>query len=116
MLDDFASAVRPYLMQRVYQPDADLGTGGKDIRSMMCSLGLAVKHREWRGSDSGYYTAVSCVAAAEAAVDWRQGEIEGSKVAIEGIAVVGFVANHSLWSFFDKATFDGGFNQLYFVG
>jgi glutamate dehydrogenase/leucine dehydrogenase len=91
LLSYFAGAVRPYLMQRVYQPDADLGTRGEDIRSMMCSLGLAVKHREWRGRDSGYYTAVSCVAAAQAAVKWRQGRLEGSKVAIEGFGSVGSV-------------------------
>jgi glutamate dehydrogenase/leucine dehydrogenase len=91
LLSDFAYAVRPYLMQRVYQPDADLGTRGEDIRSMMCSHGLTVKHREWRGRDSGYYTAVSCVAAAEAAVEWRHGRLEGSKVAIEGFGSVGSV-------------------------
>ena len=91
LLSDFAAAVRPYLMQRVYQPDADLGTRGEDIRSMMCSIGLAVKHREWRGRDSGYYTAVSCVAAAQAAVEWRQGRLAGSKVAIEGFGSVGSV-------------------------
>lgn len=96
LLNDFAAAVRPYLMQRVYQPDADLGTRGEDIRSMMCSLGLAVKHREWRGRDSGYYTAVSCVAAAEAAVGWRQGQIDGSKVAIEGFGSVGSVVGDLL--------------------
>ncbi|NHZ73109.1 MAG: hypothetical protein GWP16_01400 [Nitrospirae bacterium] len=91
LLSDFAAAVRPYLMQRIYQPDADLGTRGEDVRSMMCSLGLAVKHREWRGRDSGYYTAVSCVAAAQAAVEWRQGRLVGSKVAIEGFGSVGSV-------------------------
>jgi glutamate dehydrogenase (NAD(P)+) len=91
LLSDFAAAFRPYLVQRVYQPDADLGTRGEDIRSMMCSLGLAVKHREWRGRNSGYYTAVSCVAAAQAAVKWRQGRLEGSKVAIEGFGSVGSV-------------------------
>ena len=89
LLNDFASAVRPFLMQRIYQPDADLGTRGEDIRSMMCSLGLAVKRREWRGRDSGYYTAVSCVSAAQAAVEWRHGQLEGSKVAIEGFGSVG---------------------------
>lgn len=91
LLSDFAAAVRPYLMQRTYQPDADLGTRGEDIRSMMCSHGLTVKHREWRGRDSGYYTAVSCVAAAEAAVEWRKGQLAESKVAIEGFGSVGSV-------------------------
>ena len=91
LLSDFAAAVRPYLVQRTYQPDADLGTRGEDIRSMMCSLGMMVKHREWRGRDSGYYTAVSCVAAAQAAVEWRRGRLAGSAVAIEGFGSVGSV-------------------------
>jgi len=92
LLSDFAAAVRPYLMQRTYQPDADLGTRGEDIRWMMCSGGFPVKHREWQGRHSGYFTAVSCVAAAQAAVEWRQGRLPGCRVAIEGFGSVGSAA------------------------
>jgi hypothetical protein len=35
---------------------------------------------------------------------------------IHWLAAIGFVTNHALWRFPDKATFDGGFNQLYLVG
>jgi len=91
LLSEFAAVFRPDLMQRTYQPDADLGTRGEDIREMMCSLGLQVKHREWRGRHSGHFTAVSCVAAARAAVEWRKGQLAGSKVAIEGFGSVGSV-------------------------
>jgi hypothetical protein len=38
------------------------------------------------------------------------------KTLIYRITLIGLVTNHALWSSFDKATFDGGFNQLYFVG
>jgi len=91
LLSEFAAAFHPDLMQRTYQPDADLGTRGEDIREMMCSLGLQVKHREWRGRHSGYFTGVSCVAAAGAALEWRKDRLAGSKVAIEGFGSVGSV-------------------------
>lgn len=98
MLKGFASAVRPYLIERVYQPDADLGTRGQDIRWMMCAEGLPVKRREWRGRSSGYFTAVGCVAAARAALEWQQGEFGGKTVAIEGFGSVGSVVADLLGS------------------
>jgi hypothetical protein len=38
------------------------------------------------------------------------------KTLIHRVAVIGFVANHALRGSFYKATFNGGFNQLYLVG
>jgi hypothetical protein len=38
------------------------------------------------------------------------------KTLIQWVTVISFVANHTLRCFADKPAFDGGFNQLYFVG
>lgn len=88
-LGEFARAVAPLLRERVYVPDADLGTRTADIRWMLRSIGLKIGRREWRGSRSGYYTAVSCLAAARAAMTHRRMSLASCRVAIEGFGSVG---------------------------
>jgi glutamate dehydrogenase (NAD(P)+) len=88
-LEAFAHAAAPLLRERMYVPDADLGTRADQIRSMMESIGVHVGRQEWRANRSGYYTAVSCLAACEAALALRGEALAGKKVAVEGFGSVG---------------------------
>jgi len=85
----FAREAEPLLRRRVYVPDADLGTRSEDIRWLLQQVGIPVRRREWRESRSGLYTAVSCLAAAEAALAHRGRGLPGCRVAIEGVGSVG---------------------------
>jgi glutamate dehydrogenase/leucine dehydrogenase len=85
----FARQIEPLLRARIYVPDSDMGTGSDDIRWMLRSIGFRMGRREWRGSRSGHYTAVSCVGAAEAALAHRELPMSGCRVAIEGFGSVG---------------------------
>lgn len=85
----FAAAAGPLLASRAYVPDADLGTSGSEIRTMMESLGTRVGSREWRANLSGHYTARSCVGALEAILERRRTPLAGLRVAVEGFGKVG---------------------------
>ncbi len=85
----FAKAVLPLLHDRVYIPDPDLGTRAADIRWMMRSAGLRVSPHEWCSDRSGFYTAVSCPASAQAAQRHRGSALHGCRVAVEGFGSVG---------------------------
>jgi len=89
LLHEFARAAEPLLRARTYIPEPDLGTNGKDIRSMMESIGAKVGARDWRENRSGHYTAQSCLASASALLDWKGASLAGSRVAIEGFGKVG---------------------------
>jgi glutamate dehydrogenase/leucine dehydrogenase len=85
----FARAAESLLRDRVYVPDADMGTGSHDIRLMLESIGLSISPRDWNANRSGYYTAVSCLASAQAVLESRGLSLAGSRVAIEGFGAVG---------------------------
>ena len=85
----FARAAGPLLTDSVYVPDADMGTNAQDIRWMMRTIGCPVRRRDWRGSRSGYYTAVSCMVSAEAGAEHLGIPLDGCRVAIEGFGSVG---------------------------
>jgi glutamate dehydrogenase (NAD(P)+) len=86
---EFARAALPLLRARVYVPDPDLGTRAADIRWTMQAAGLRVGPHEWLGDRSGFYTAVSCLAAAAAVREHRATTLQGCRVAIEGFGSVG---------------------------
>jgi glutamate dehydrogenase/leucine dehydrogenase len=88
----FGRRILPLLSARIYVPDADLGTKGDDIRWMMQTLEQPVGRYDWRANRSGDYTAVSCVAAARAALTERGRTLKGARVAIEGFGGVGAAA------------------------
>ena len=67
----FAKVAQPLLTERVYIPDTDLGTRTEDIQAMMRSVGARPGRRHWRTTRSGYYTALSCLISAEAALAHR---------------------------------------------
>lgn len=89
LLAEFARALGPLLSDRVFVPDADMGTEAADIRAMVSAAGLPVGRREWRSDRSGHYTAVSCLATAEAALRTRGESLAGKRVAVEGFGSVG---------------------------
>ena len=62
----FARGALPLLRERFYVPDPDLGTRASDIRWTMRAAGLRVGPYDWLGDRSGFFTAVSCLASAEA--------------------------------------------------
>ena len=86
---EFGRGIESLLFQRIYIPDADMGTSAGDIRWMMEKLGAEVGKRDWRENLSGFYTAVSCRASAEAILDSRGSSLAGRTVAIEGFGSVG---------------------------
>ena len=85
----FARLAEPLLRRRLYVPDSDMGTRSEDIRWMMRSVGHAVGRREWRGGRSGYYTAVSTMAAAQVICERSGIGLRGAAVAVEGFGSVG---------------------------
>lgn len=88
----FARALEPLLRERRFVPDADMGTRASDIRWMLETIGIPVSRREWRSNRSGHYTAVSCVAAARAALARCGAALAGCRAAIEGFGSVGSAA------------------------
>ncbi|MDI7277102.1 MAG: Glu/Leu/Phe/Val dehydrogenase dimerization domain-containing protein, partial [Anaerolineae bacterium] len=50
----FARAIAPLLQRRIYVPGTDMGTDNADIRTLLQVVGVRVKARELRGTDSGY--------------------------------------------------------------
>jgi glutamate dehydrogenase (NAD(P)+) len=88
-LKAFGRAIAPLLRSRAYIPGADMGTNNTDIRYMLGSVGVPVRPRELRGTDSGYYTALTVRAAAKRAAKHIGLPLSGCRVAIEGFGKVG---------------------------
>ncbi len=89
VLLEFGIEIKTLLENRIYIPDADLGTSADDIRWLMKSLGIRVAKHDWCENLSGFYTAVSCLASAEALLAHQNRTLSGRAVAIEGFGSVG---------------------------
>jgi glutamate dehydrogenase/leucine dehydrogenase len=87
-LAEFAAEAAPLLQDRVYVPDADLGTSAADVDAMLEAIGLRGRSRRG-GGDSGLYTAFSVLASARALAAHLGGTLAGLAVAIEGFGSVG---------------------------
>jgi glutamate dehydrogenase (NAD(P)+) len=85
----FGRAIEPLLKSHAYAPHADMGTTNADIREMLTSLGIAVKHRELRGQNSGYYTALTVLAGVKQGARHLGLDLSRASVAIEGFGKVG---------------------------
>jgi glutamate dehydrogenase (NAD(P)+) len=85
----FARAFAPLLRSRAYIPDSDMGTTNDDIRRVAAAAGLPAKRREWRVGISGYYTALTVLASARAALQLAGRPLAGATAAIEGYGKVG---------------------------
>jgi glutamate dehydrogenase (NAD(P)+) len=66
-----------------------MGTDNADVRHVMQAAGARVKARELRGTQSGYYTALTVLAGARQAARHVNLELAGSRVAVEGFGKVG---------------------------
>ncbi len=88
-LKEFGEEVAPLLGSRTYIPGPDMGTSNEMVRRMLTSLGVPVRHRELRGTRSGYFTALSVFSAARHAAEVTGLALAGAGVAIEGFGKVG---------------------------
>ncbi|MGC8795205.1 MAG: Glu/Leu/Phe/Val family dehydrogenase, partial [Bryobacteraceae bacterium] len=88
-LRQFVLAIRPLLSSRLYLPCADMGTDNRIIRRVLVESGVPLRHRELRGSRSGYWTACGVLGAARAACRHAGLDLAGCTVAIEGFGAVG---------------------------
>jgi glutamate dehydrogenase (NAD(P)+) len=85
----FGRAIAGHLRSRTYQPDTDMGTNAADIRGMLSAIGASATRRAFRTDRSGFYTALTVLAAARAALFRRGASLDGATVAIEGFGAVG---------------------------
>ena len=85
----FGLAIAPLLRNRVYAPHSDMGTDNTDIRYLLESAGVKVKHRELRVTDSGYYTALTVLAGIKQGARHLGLDLSRASVAIEGFGKVG---------------------------
>jgi glutamate dehydrogenase/leucine dehydrogenase len=85
ILEAFGRQVAPLIKHGVYHPWTDMNTGPCEMNQILAGAGLPP--RVWR--DSGYYTALTVVAALSACCDVRGLELNGLSVAVEGFGNVG---------------------------
>jgi len=88
-LGEFGRAVAPLLVSRTFVPGTDMGTDNADIAWLLEAAGRRAAPRELRGTESGYYTALSVVLSARAAAEHAGLELRACRVAIEGLGRVG---------------------------
>ncbi|MER3446059.1 MAG: hypothetical protein C4291_04130 [Candidatus Dadabacteria bacterium] len=88
-LAEFGRAIAPLLINRTYFPATDMGTNNADIRFMLKSVGVRVGRRELRGTQSGYYTALTVFTGAKCATQYLNINISNCEIAIEGFGKVG---------------------------
>ncbi len=88
-LISFGTGIESLLREGIYAPYPDMGTSAADIRAMLAACKVHIPTRAVRDHDSGYYTAVSVAASAEAAIARIGMEATQCTVAIEGFGKVG---------------------------
>jgi len=88
-LATFGQAIAPLLLSRIYVPGTDMGTDNADIRYMLEVVGAQTKQRELRGTQSGYYTALSVLTGVKQATRHLGLIMSKCNVAIEGFGNVG---------------------------
>jgi len=93
-LKEYGEVVAPLLRSRTYIPGPDMGTSNELVRRMLVSVGVRVRQRELRGSQPGYFTALSVFSAARHAADSIGLGIAGASVSIEGFGKVGSSLAH----------------------
>lgn len=88
-LVEFGRAIAPILLNRIYSPATDMGTDNADIRNILQAVGMKFKRRELRGTESGYYTALTVFTGAKEAARHLGTNVSDCKIAIEGFGKVG---------------------------
>lgn len=85
ILEAFGRQAAPLLQQGIYRPWTDMNSGPAQLNAIRAAAGLPP--RQW--PESGYYTALSVVAALRAACDVSGRPVRGLTVALEGFGKVG---------------------------
>ncbi len=85
----FGRAIAPLLQNRLFVPGTDMGTENEDIRFMLQNVGVQVKRRQLRDTQSGYFTALTVFSSAVQAMGHLNSKLSGCRVAIEGFGNVG---------------------------
>ena len=88
-LEAFGRAIAPLLINRIFIPGPDMGTNDTDIRAMLDAVGVKLKWRELRDTQSGQYTAVTVFIGAKRAIQHLGLTLPRCTVAIEGFGKVG---------------------------
>ncbi len=88
-LGEFGRAIAPLLLGRTFVPGTDMGTDNADIAWLLAAAGRRLAPRELRGTQSGYYTALSVALSAREATKHIGLELSACRVAIEGLGRVG---------------------------
>ena len=88
-LEAFGRAIAPLLINRIFIPGPDMGTNDTDIRAMLDAVGVKLKWRELRDTQSGQYTAVTVFISAKRAIQHLGLTLPRCTVAIEGFGKVG---------------------------
>lgn len=98
-LESFGRAIAPLLINRIFIPGPDMGTNDTDIRAMLNAVGVKLKWRELRDTQSGQYTAATVFISAKRAIQHLGLTLSRCTVAIEGFGKVG----RALASLLDEA-------------
>ncbi len=88
-LEAFGRAIAPLLINRIFIPGPDMGTNDTDIRAMFDAVGMKLKWRELRDTQSGQYTAATVFISAKRAIQHLGLTLSRCSVAIEGFGKVG---------------------------
>ncbi|WP_342347361.1 Glu/Leu/Phe/Val dehydrogenase dimerization domain-containing protein [uncultured Nitrospira sp.] len=88
-LEAFGRAIAPLLSNRIFIPGPDMGTDDTDIRAMLNAVGVKLKWRELRDTQSGQYTAATVFISVKRAIQHLGLTLSRCRVAIEGFGKVG---------------------------
>jgi glutamate dehydrogenase (NAD(P)+) len=97
LLRSFGQAIEPFLKTRSYIPATDLGTSENDVRFMLSSIGLRPQPRALTYQLSGFYTGITCFAAAISAASHIGLDLSRVSAAIEGFGSVGASVAQAFW-------------------
>jgi glutamate dehydrogenase (NAD(P)+) len=97
LLVAFGRGLRPHLRRWHYMPWTDMGTTDADIRHLADSAGIKNPAMR-RPSTSSEFTGLSVAVAAAEAAHFRQMDLSGSTLAIEGFGKVGTAVARELQS------------------
>ncbi|MCP3951854.1 MAG: Glu/Leu/Phe/Val dehydrogenase [Desulfobacterales bacterium] len=86
---EFGREILPFLVDCSFNPAGDMGTSNSDIEYMLSSIGVKKQLGNYRSPSSGFHTAVSVAAGAEAAMKYMGRKLAGATVAIDGFGSVG---------------------------
>lgn len=85
----FGKNLGPIITKRIYIPGEDMGTNAIDIYHIKKGAGLVIERPSSKGSDSGYFTALTVFICTERLAQSTGLDLSKAKVAIDGFGKVG---------------------------